>query len=90
MLLNKDQSRHFTNKPPRVVEIIGIRNDAIHEPIPGHQFFLCVWQNAVSDLYIFDQQRVNISLGSMMVVLAIKTQVWKFLLTDVDSLMEIS
>ena len=34
---------HFTNKPSRVVEIIGIRKDAIHEPIPGHQlsFFVC-------------------------------------------------
>ena len=45
MLLNiyhKDQSIHFTNKPSRVVEIIGIRKDAIHEPKPGHQlFFVC-------------------------------------------------
>ena len=61
-----DQSINFTNKPSRVVEIIGIRKDAIYEPIPGHQLFFCVWQNAVSNLYIFDHQRVNISLGSML------------------------
>ena len=30
-------------KPSCVVEIIGIRNDAIHKPIPGHQLFcVCV------------------------------------------------
>ena len=29
-------------------------------------FFLCVWQNVASNLYIFDHQRVNISLGSML------------------------
>ena len=64
-MYNKDQSIFFTNKPSRVVEIIGIRNDAIHEPIPGHQ--LVLWQNAVSYLYILDYQRVNISLGSILV-----------------------
>ena len=37
----------------------------IHEPIPGHQLFL-LWQNAVSNLYIFDHQRVDISLDSML------------------------
>ena len=43
-IFNKDQSIHFTNKPFRVVEIIGIRKDAIHEPRPDHQlgfFFVC-------------------------------------------------
>ena len=40
-IYNKDQSIHFKNKPSCVVEIIGIRNDAIHEPIPGHQLFFC-------------------------------------------------
>ena len=60
----KTSQIHFTDKPCRVVEILGIRNDAIHEPIPGHQLFL--WQNAVSDLYMFDHQWVNISLGSML------------------------
>ena len=65
-IYNKDQSIHVTNKPSRAVEISGIRKDAIHEPIPSHQLFLCVWQNAVTILYIFDHQRVNISLGSML------------------------
>ena len=65
LICNKDQSIHFTNKPSRVVEIIGIRNDAIHEPIHGH-LLIFLWQNAVSDLYIFDHPRVNISLGSML------------------------
>ena len=51
--------------PLDVVEINGFRNDAIHEPLPGHQLNL-LWQNAVSGLYIFDHQRVNISLGSML------------------------
>ena len=51
--------------PLGVVEIIGFRNDAIHEPLPGHQLNF-LWQNVVSDLYIFDHQRVNISLGSML------------------------
>ena len=42
-IFNKDQSIHFTNKPFRVVEIIGIRKDAIHEPRPDHQLgFFCV------------------------------------------------
>ena len=50
--------------PLGLVEIIVFWNDAIHEPLPGHQLFL--WQNAVSDLYIFDHQRINISLGSML------------------------
>ena len=64
-IYNEDQSIHFTDKPSRVVEIIGMRNDANHEPIPGHQLNF-LWQNAVSDLYRFDHQRVNISLGSML------------------------
>ena len=65
-IYNKDQSIHFTNKPFRVAEIIGMQNDAIHEPIPGHQLNF-LWQNAVSDVYIFDHQRAHISLGSMLV-----------------------
>ena len=48
-----------------MVEIIGIRNYAFHDPMPGHQLNI-LWQNAVSDLYIFDHQRVNISLGSIL------------------------
>ena len=60
----KNSQYVFTNKPSRVIEIIGIQNDAIHEPEPGHQLFL--WQNAVSYLYILDYQRVNISLGSIL------------------------
>ena len=40
-IYNQDQSIHFTNKPSREVEIIGIRNDAVDEPIPGHQLFFC-------------------------------------------------
>ena len=62
---NKGQSWHLTNDPSHTSEIIGIRNDAIHKPIPGHQLNI-LWQNAVSDLYIFDHQWVNISLGSML------------------------
>ena len=53
------------NDPSRTSEIIGIRNDAIHEPIPGHQINI-LWQNAFSDLYIFDHWWVDISLGSML------------------------
>ena len=63
-IYNKDQSIFFTNKPSRMVEIIGFRNDTIHEPIPDHQLFL--WQNAFLYLYILDHQRVNISLGLML------------------------
>ena len=48
-----------------MVEIIGIRNYAFHDPMPGHQLNI-LWQNAISDLYIFDHQRVNISLGSIL------------------------
>ena len=58
--MNKGQNIHFTNNPSRTVEIIGIRNDSFHEPI------IFLWQNAVSDLYIFGHQRVSISLGSML------------------------
>ena len=59
---NKSQSWHLTNDHSRMVEIIGIRNYAFHEPMPGHQLNI-LWQNAVSDLHIFDHQRVDISLG---------------------------
>ena len=62
---NKSQSWHLTNGRSRMVEIIGIRNYAFHDPMPGHQLNI-LWQNAVSDLYIFDHQRVNISLGSIL------------------------
>ena len=62
---NKCQSRHLTNDRSRMVESNGIRNYAFHDPMSGHQLnILC--QNAVSDLYIFDPQRVNISLGSIL------------------------
>ena len=40
-------------------------NDAFHEPILGHQLNI-LWQYAVSDLYIFGYQWVNISLGSIL------------------------
>ena len=43
---------HFTNNPSRMVEITGIQNNA--------------FQNAASNLYIFDHQRVSISLASML------------------------
>ena len=62
---NKSQSWHSTNDHSRMVEIIGIRNYAFHDPIPGHQLNI-VWQNAVSDLHIFDHQWVNIPLGSIL------------------------
>ena len=62
---NKSQSWHLTNDHSRMVEIIGIRNYAFHEPMPGHQLNI-LWQNAVSDLHIFDDQRVDISLGSIL------------------------
>ena len=54
-IYNKDQLIHFTNKPFRVVEIIGIRKDAIHEPIPGHQlgFFLCVTKCCFKSVHIW-------------------------------------
>ena len=55
----------LTNDPSRMVEIIGIRNDAFHELVPGHLPSI-LWQYAVSDLYIFDHQRDNISSGSML------------------------
>ena len=61
----KSHSWHLTNDHPRMVEIIGIRNHAFHDPMSGHQLNI-LWQNAVSDLYIFDHQRVNISLGSIL------------------------
>ena len=62
---NKSQSWHLTNDHSRMVEIIGILNYAFHEPMPGHQLNI-LWQNAVSDLHIFDHQRVDISLGSIL------------------------
>ena len=46
-----------------MVEIIGIRDYAFHDPMPGHQLNIFFLENTVSDLYIFDHQRVNISLG---------------------------
>ena len=55
---------NFMNDPCRMVEIICIRKDAFHEPIPGQRLNI-LWQNAVSDLYGFDRQRINISLGSL-------------------------
>ena len=45
--------------------VIDIRNYAFHEPIADHQLNI-LWQNLVSDLYIVDHQRVNISLGAML------------------------
>ena len=62
---NKSQSWHLTNDHSRMVEIISIRNYAFHDPMPGHQLNI-LWQNAISVLYIFDHQRVNISLGSIL------------------------
>ena len=62
---NKGHSWRLTNEPSRTSKIIGIRNGAIHEQIPGHQLNI-LWQNVFSDLYIFDHQRVNISLVSML------------------------
>ena len=29
----------MTNDPSRTVEIIGFRNDAFHEPMPGHELY---------------------------------------------------
>ena len=52
------------NDHSRMVEV-GIRNYAFHEPMPGHKLnILC--QNVVSDLHIFDHQRVDLSLGSIL------------------------
>ena len=59
---NKSRSWHLPNDHSRMVEIIGTQNYAFHDSMPGHQLNI-LWQNAVSDLYIFDHQRVNISLG---------------------------
>ena len=42
-----------------------IPSDTFHEPILGHQLNI-LGQNAISDLYIFDHKRVDISLGSML------------------------
>ena len=64
-LHNKGQSWHLTNDHSHMVEIIGIRNHAFHESIPGHKLNI-LWQNAVSDLYIFGHQWVNISSGLML------------------------
>ena len=61
---NKSQSWHLTNHSS-MVEIISIRNYAFHDPMPDDQLNI-LWQIAVSDLYIFDHQRVNISLGSIL------------------------
>ena len=59
----KCQSCYSTHDPSYMVEIIGIRYDAFHD----HGYRLNIlWQNAVSDLDIFDHQRVNIFLGSML------------------------
>ena len=53
------------NDHSRMVEIIGFQNYAFHDPMPGHQLNT-LWQNTVSDLYVFDHHRVNISLGSIL------------------------
>ena len=55
---NKSQSWHLTNDHSRMVEMSCIRNYAFHDPMPGHQLNI-LWQNAVSDLYIFDHRRVS-------------------------------
>ena len=78
----KGQSWHWRMITLMVV-IIGIQNYAFHEPIPGHQLNI-LWQNAVSDLYIFHHQRVNISLWSMLECLTRQSKVdnseiWSFL-----------
>ena len=62
---NKSQSWHLRNDHSRMVESNDIRNCAFHDPMSGHQLNI-LWQNAVSDLYIFDHQRVNISLSSIL------------------------
>ena len=62
---NKSQSWHLMNDHSRMIEIIGIRNYAFHDPMPGRQLII-LWQNAVSDLYISDHQWVDISLGSIL------------------------
>ena len=50
---NKSQSWHLTNDHSCMVEIIGIRNYAFHDPMPGHQLNINVlWRNAVSAMYI--------------------------------------
>ena len=61
---NKIQSWHLTNDHSRMVEIIGIQNYAFTQCL-GHQLNI-LWQNAISDLYIFDHPRVNIFLGSIL------------------------
>ena len=43
-------------------ESLGYRLGAFHELIPGHQLNI-LWKNAVSDLYIFDLQQVDICLA---------------------------
>ena len=48
-----------------MIKIIRIRNYALHDPMPDHQLNI-LRQNAVSDLYIFDHQQVNISFGSIL------------------------
>ena len=64
-----------------MIEIISIRNYAFHDPMQDHQLNI-LWQNAVSDLYIFDHQRVNISLGSIAAIAAFHTTIKGGLLWD--------
>ena len=61
----KGLSRYLTHDPSRMVEIIGIWNNAFHEPIPDNQLNI-LWQNAISHFYIFNHQQVNFSLGWML------------------------
>ena len=58
-------SGNLKNDHSRMVEIIVIRNYALLDPMSGHQLNI-LWQNGVSDLYIFDHQRVNMFLGSIL------------------------
>ena len=48
---NKGQSWYLANDHFLMVEIIGMRNEAFHEQIPGHQLNIS-WRNVVSDLCI--------------------------------------
>ena len=52
-IYNKNQSIHFTNIPSRLIEIIGMRNDAIHEPIPGHQLIFLVTKCCFRSVHIW-------------------------------------
>ena len=49
----------------RMAEMIGMQNYVFQDPMAGPQLNI-LWQNAVSDLYIFDHQRVDISFGSIL------------------------